>query len=190
VWFDEIEKALQGATSGSADGGVSSDALGAVLSLDAGAQGRGVSSSPQQQTSKALPPELLRKGRSTRCGSSICRASPSGARSLGAALRAHGREDVLDYSIGRFVAGQCDGFTGSEIAAIVPEAMFAAFADEGREVKTSDLLEAAATVVPLSKTAAEKNRPSPQVGRGSRRPATSASELQPRAIASGRSIDL
>ena len=31
VWFDEIEKALQGATSGSADGGVSSDALGAVL---------------------------------------------------------------------------------------------------------------------------------------------------------------
>ena len=32
VWFDEIEKALQGATSGSADGGVSSDALGAVLS--------------------------------------------------------------------------------------------------------------------------------------------------------------
>ncbi len=32
VWLDEIEKALQGATSGSADGGVSSDALGTILS--------------------------------------------------------------------------------------------------------------------------------------------------------------
>ena len=31
VWFDEVEKALQGATSGSADGGVSADAMGAVL---------------------------------------------------------------------------------------------------------------------------------------------------------------
>jgi ATPase family associated with various cellular activities (AAA) len=31
VWFDEVEKSLQGATGGAADGGVSSDALGAIL---------------------------------------------------------------------------------------------------------------------------------------------------------------
>jgi SpoVK/Ycf46/Vps4 family AAA+-type ATPase len=32
VWIDEIEKALAGATQGGADGGVSADALGFILS--------------------------------------------------------------------------------------------------------------------------------------------------------------
>ena len=42
VWIDEIEKALQGATSGSADGGVSSDALRRLPKLDARAPRRGL----------------------------------------------------------------------------------------------------------------------------------------------------
>ena len=42
VWLDEIEKSLQGATSGSADGGVSSGRAGCCLELDAGAARRGV----------------------------------------------------------------------------------------------------------------------------------------------------
>ena len=54
------------------------------------------------------------------------------------------------------VAAACDGFTGSEIAAIVPDALFAAFADGARELLVSDLVTAARSVVPLSKTAAEK----------------------------------
>jgi hypothetical protein len=38
----------------------------------------------------------------------------------------------------------------------VPDALFAAFNDGAREITTKDLTDAAVTVVPLSKTAAEK----------------------------------
>ena len=50
----------------------------------------------------------------------------------------------------------CENFTGAELAALVPDALFAAFADAERDIATADLTKAAATVVPLSKTAAEK----------------------------------
>jgi SpoVK/Ycf46/Vps4 family AAA+-type ATPase len=62
VWLDEIEKSLAGATQGAADGGVSSDALGAILSWMQERSGRGVRRSHCNDVS-ALPPELLRKGR-------------------------------------------------------------------------------------------------------------------------------
>ncbi|MBA0088534.1 MAG: AAA family ATPase, partial [Acidobacteria bacterium Pan2503] len=62
VWLDEIEKALQGATSGSADGGVSSDALGAILSWMQDRRGEAFVIATANDVS-ALPPELLRKGR-------------------------------------------------------------------------------------------------------------------------------
>jgi SpoVK/Ycf46/Vps4 family AAA+-type ATPase len=51
------------------------------------------------------------------------------------------------------VAQVTEGFTGSEIAALVPDAMFAAFGDGGREINTDDLLAAAKTVAPLSRMA-------------------------------------
>ena len=38
----------------------------------------------------------------------------------------------------------------------MPDALFAAFNDGAREIITKDLIDAAATVVPLSKTAADK----------------------------------
>ena len=82
-----------------------------------------------------------------------------------------------------------EGFTGAEIAACVPDALFAAFADSGREIDRDDLLAAAATVVPLSKTAAEKIDRLRQWAQGRARPATS-----PEAVgaipARGRTLDL
>jgi SpoVK/Ycf46/Vps4 family AAA+-type ATPase len=62
VWLDEIEKALEGATSGSADGGVSADALGAILSWMQDRQGEAFVIATANNAEK-LPPELLRKGR-------------------------------------------------------------------------------------------------------------------------------
>lgn len=153
VWIDEIEKALQGATSGSSDGGVSSDALGAILLW------------MQERTSEAfviatandvesLPPELLRKGRFDEVWFVDLPTTVERAGVLNAALRSHGRGDVtIDDEA---VARATDGFTGSEIAALVPDALFAAFADDAREITTEDLLVAAKTVVPLSRTAADK----------------------------------
>ena len=74
---------------------------------------------------------------------------------LKASLKAHNRAPLHPEKMEE-VAAACDGFTGSEIAAIVPDALFAAFADGARELLVSDLVTAARSVVPLSKTAAEK----------------------------------
>ena len=74
----------------------------------------------------------------------------------GAALRANGRDpDVIDVDVDA-VAAATNQFTGAEIAALVPDALFTAFADNAREINTYDLLGAARNVVPLAKTASEK----------------------------------
>ena len=54
------------------------------------------------------------------------------------------------------VVSATEGFTGSEIAAIVPDAMYVAFSEDGRAIRIEDLLAAASTVVPLSRSSAEK----------------------------------
>jgi SpoVK/Ycf46/Vps4 family AAA+-type ATPase len=153
VWFDEIEKALQGATSGSADGGVSSDALGAVLSWMQERQGEAFVIATANDA-ESLPPELLRKGRFDEVWFIDLPTTTERSAVLGAALRQYNRGDVkVDAAK---VAKATEGFTGSEIAALVPDALFAAFNDGAREINTKDLIDAAASVVPLSVTAPEK----------------------------------
>lgn len=156
VWFDEIEKALQGATSGASDGGVSSDALGAVLSWMQERRGEAFVIATANDV-EALPAELLRKGRFDEIWWIDLPTQQERIEILQAALRQHGRIAYFDNRERLApVATACETFTGSEIAAIVPDALFRAFADDGREVNYADLLAAAATVVPLAKTAAER----------------------------------
>ena len=102
----------------------------------------------------SLPPEFLRKGRFDEVWWVDLPNKTERAEVMKASLRTHGRDKVkIDLAA---VALATEGFTGSEIAAIVPDALFAAFADDGREITTKDLIDAAAKVVPLSKTAEEK----------------------------------
>lgn len=156
VWLDEVEKALQGATSGSADGGVSADALGAILSWMQERAGEAFVLATANDVTQ-LPPELLRKGRFDEVWWVDLPSLRERVAVLEAALRAHARDPERFVAGGlERVAGACDRFTGAEIAAIVPEAMFAAFADGGRELTPTDLITAAETVVPLADTAAEK----------------------------------
>lgn len=154
VWFDEIEKALQGATSGSADGGVSSDALGSILSWMQERQGEAFVIATANDVA-GLPPELLRKGRFDEVWFVDLPNETERAAILRTALRSYGGRKITDLDAEE-VAIKCDGFTGSEIAALVPDALYAAFADRARTVTKDDLLKAAKTVVPLSKTAEEK----------------------------------
>ena len=168
VWLDEIEKALQGATSGSADGGVSSDALGAILSWMQDRQGDAFVIATANDVS-ALPPELLRKGRFDELWFVDLPTGEERTAILAAALKSHGRTvDGIEA-----VAMRAEGFTGAELAALVPDALFEAFNDGGREPTAADLLRAAETVVPLSKTAAEKIAKLRDWANGRARPATS-----------------
>lgn len=186
VWFDEIEKALAGATQGAADGGVSSDALGSVLSWMQERQGEAFVVATANDVS-SLPPELLRAGRFDQIWWVDMPTGDERVSVLKASLAAHGRQAAaIDHDA---VSEACLDFTGSEIAAIVPDALFAAFADGEREIVTADLVEAAGKVVPLAKTAAEKIAGLRKWAEGRARPASAAPSRQ--AIAGGsRVVDL
>jgi hypothetical protein len=188
VWFDEIEKALQGSTSGSADGGVSADALGAVLNWMQERQGEAFVIATANKIDD-LPPELLRKGRFDEIFF-VDLPTPSERREiLQAALRAHNRADAPIDLVA--VASATEEFTGSEVAAIVPDALFMGFADNQREIQTSDLLAAAATVVPLAKTAEDKiKKLRDWAASGRARPASARFEAPTRAQTDARQLDL
>lgn len=170
VWLDEIEKALAGATQGAADGGVSSDALGAVLSWMQERQGEAFVIATSNDVT-ALPPELLRKGRFDELWFVDLPTMAERVEIVRASLKAHGRGTVkVDVAK---VAGACENFTGSEIAALVPDALYTAFAEKAREITTADLMTAAGAVVPLAKTAADKIGKLREWSVGRARPATS-----------------
>ena len=153
VLIDEIEKALAGATQGGADGGVSADALGSVLGWMQDRTSEAFVVASSNDISK-LPPELLRKGRFDEIWFVDLPNVAERRAIIEATLRQFNCASTkLDT---RYIAQQTEGFTGSEIASIVPDAMFSAFADNRRGVVTGDLIKAAEVVVPLSKTAGEK----------------------------------
>lgn len=153
VWCDEIEKSLAGATQGAADGGVSADALGFLLSWMQDRSGESFVLATANDVSK-LPPELLRRGRFDDLWFCDLPTLTERAEIVRTALAAHNRGAADIDAVA--VARACQGFTGSEIATLIPEALFTAFNDNEREITTADLLHVAKGVVPLSKTAAEK----------------------------------
>jgi SpoVK/Ycf46/Vps4 family AAA+-type ATPase len=188
VWLDEVEKALQGATSGASDGGVSSDALGAILSWMQERSGEAFVIATANDVT-ALPPEFLRKGRFDEVWWVDLPNENERVQILSAALKSYKRSDrSIAYPA---VAAVCDRFTGAEIAAIVPDAMFAAFNDGGREITTNDLITAAKTVVPLAATAAEKIDALRKWAEGRARFASRPiAQSKTRADARGRNLDI
>ena len=188
LWLDEIEKAIGGATSGAADGGVSADALGAVLQWLQDRAGNVFCVATANDVS-ALPPELLRKGRFDELFFVDLPTRAERCAILRAALRAHGRGDEAVYPVDVGAVADVSGeFTGAELAALVPDAMFAAFADGARAIVTADLVAAVRGTVPLARTAAEKIARLRQWAQGRARPA-SASD-RPAAGGGGRQIDV
>lgn len=187
VWIDEIEKALAGATQGAADGGVSSDALGSILSWMQDRAGESFVIATANKVDD-LPPELLRKGRFDEMFFVDLPNDGERAAVLSATLRKYGRSKIVIDTAK--VAAACDQFTGSEIAELVPDAMFTAFNDGEREITTDDLINATRNVVPLSKTAAEKIGKLRDWAQGRCRPATSAVAAPTKAKADVRALDL
>jgi MoxR-like ATPase len=175
VWFDEIEKALAGATQGAADGGVSSDALGSILSWMQERQGQAFVIATANDVA-GLPPELLRKGRFDELWFVDLPTPAERKAVLATALKAHGR-GALEWSnedVAKIVDAT-DGFSGAEITALIPDALYAAFGQD-REVTALDVWAAALSVTPLSKTAAEKINNLRAWAKGKARPANVAEQ--------------
>lgn len=177
VWLDEIEKALAGGTDGGADGGVGKDQLGAILNWMQERAGEAFVIATANDVSN-LPPELLRKGRFDELFFVDLPNQRERMEITYAAMRANGREGTLSPNQCSIVSDATEGFTGAEIAALVPDALFAAFNDGQREPTTADLIAAAKTVVPLSRTAAEKIYKLREWAKGRARPATSSAETE------------
>jgi hypothetical protein len=174
LWIDEIEKALAGSTGPAGDGGVSADALGAVLSWLQERVGSVFVVATANEV-RALPPELLRKGRFDEVFWVDLPTRAERCEIVCAALSEHRRKpDAVDLDA---VADATADFSGAEIAALVPEAMYAAFADDAREIRTADLLAAATTVTPLAKTSEEKIAELRKWAKGRTRPASSAAPM-------------
>jgi len=190
VWLDEVEKSLAGATQGAADGGVSADALGAILTWMQERQGEAFVLATSNDAS-VLPAEFLRAGRFDAVWWVDLPTLTERADIIRAALRAHGRDAnaVLGAQLA-YVAEATGEFTGSEIASLVPDALFAAFADGAREITAADLMTAARAVVPLAKTAAERIEKMRQWAQGRARSATSAESAAVAGAVRGRAIDL
>jgi SpoVK/Ycf46/Vps4 family AAA+-type ATPase len=156
LWVDEIEKALAGSEGAQGDGGVSSDALGTLLSWMQDRAGSvfvvGTANSIQN-----LPDALTRKGRFDELFFVDLPNEREREQILKVALREFGQDlpelkmsDAVDQ-----VVNATDGFVGAEIASVVPDALYRAFADGERPLELDDVLVAARAVVPLSETAKE-----------------------------------
>lgn len=121
-----------------------------------------------------LPPELMRKGRFDELFFVDLPNRTERAQIVTAALKSHNRDwSVVDSFK---VAEATEGFTGAEIAALVPEAMFIAFNDGKRPVVTDDLIEVAGGIVPLSQTKADVIKRLKDWAKGKARPASIAEE--------------
>jgi SpoVK/Ycf46/Vps4 family AAA+-type ATPase len=183
LWLDEIEKAMAGAGN-SADGGVSMDQLGTVLSW---LQDRkpGVFVVATANDVSKLPAELLRKGRWDELFFVDLPTATEREAIIAASLRQNGREESIDIAA---LAAATPEFSGAELAALVPEAMFAAFADGERPITLADLLTEVAATVPQAKSQAEKLKTLREWANGRARPASKADAVV--AATSRRALDL
>ena len=188
---DEVEKALEGAVSGSADGGVSADALGAILTWMQDRTSPAFVIMTANDPSK-LPPEFLRKGRFDEIWWIDLPTTAERIAIVEATLRGKGRDPhALDLDF-QAIAEATEGFTGAEIAAVIKrDAMFTAFLDGQREIVTNDVLMGAKDVIPLARTSAEKIARLRETWAGRARPATRPEAGQQSAFRGGvRQIDL
>ncbi len=185
LWIDEGEKVFGGASQGAADGGVSSDQLGTFLTWMQEHKGN-VFVIMTCNDVRALPPELLRKGRFDEV---FWLDLPTQTE----------REDILRVTLKQFrreahpvdvkaVAVACDKFVGAEIAALMRPVLSRAFVDGEREVTTADFLKAVGEVVPLAKTSSSKIDELREWAKTRARPASKPEVIA--ATGEGRDLDL
>lgn len=182
--IEELEKSLAGSTGPQGDGGVAADALGTLLNWMQEREAP-VFVVATANDVRAMPPELLRRGRWDDLFFVDLPTEAERREIFATTLIKYKRDlppsDVLE------LAKVTVGFTGSELAAVVPDAMFMAFEDGAREITLQDLRNAAATVSPLSKTAGEKFQALRDWAKSRTRPASTPEVAE---IKTGRALDL
>lgn len=152
LWIDEIDKAFSGLDS-KGDAGTTSRVFGTFITWLA------EKTSPvfvvaTANNIKALPPEMLRKGRFDEIFF-VGLPEQEERRAIFAVhltkLRAH---NINNYDLER-LAYETPDFSGAEIEQTLIEAMHIGFS-QNRDFTTDDILESASQIVPLARTAPEQ----------------------------------
>jgi hypothetical protein len=151
LWVDEIEKAFGGS---GGDSGTASRVLGTFLTWMAEKKSPVFVFATANDVYR-LPMEFLRKGRFDE----VFFLDLPTEEERRAILSVHLRKRGYGMPGQRFdlggLARATTGFVGSELEAVVKEAMFPAFMDGRREITNEDLLKAAGQMVPLARSHAQ-----------------------------------
>ncbi|MGV2827359.1 AAA family ATPase [Myxosarcina sp. GI1(2024)] len=152
LWIDEIDKGFSG-IDGRGDSGTTSRVFGTFINWLAEKQSP-VFVVATANNIRALPPEILRKGRFDEVffvGLPNCEEREEIFKVHLARLRPH---NLGSYDIKR-LAYETPEFSGAEIEQTIIEAMHIGFS-QNRDFVTDDILEAASQIIPLAKTAQEQ----------------------------------
>tara|TARA_Y100001968_G_C19453446_1_gene770364 strand:- start:3201 stop:4676 length:1476 start_codon:yes stop_codon:yes gene_type:complete len=149
LWIDEIDKAFGGDSR--SDGGTSQRVLANILTWMA-EKTSAVFVVATANAIDRLPPELLRKGRFDEIFMLELPVKEERLSILN--LHVQQRRPNLNIHL-ETIVDRTGGFSGAELEQVVIEGMHIAFAEK-RELQESDLIIAAAQLVPLSRTAKEQ----------------------------------
>jgi SpoVK/Ycf46/Vps4 family AAA+-type ATPase len=150
LWIDELEKAF--AVGGTEDGGVSQRILGSFLNWMQDRTGEVFIVATANEIDR-LPPEFLRKGRFDEIFFVDLPDAETRQEIFRIHLESRG-QDPAGFELNH-LAGQSEGFTGSEIEEVVVSGLYTAFAEE-QPLTTQDLEREIGGTVPLSVTMAER----------------------------------
>jgi len=152
LWIDEIEKAFASAgTSGDADAGLSQRLLATLLTWMQDRES-GVFLAATSNNIRALPPEMLRKGRFDEIFFVDLPNAEVRAALFALHLKKRGRE-VAVFDVAKLAAGS-EGFSGAEIEQAIVAGLYTAF-DQKQQLGTEILLGELRGTQPLSVTRAE-----------------------------------
>lgn len=185
VWIDEADKVFGGSDGPAAvDGGVQQDQLGTFLQWTQDRTGEAFLIATANEVAN-IPAALLRRPRFDVLFF-VDLPTLTERKEIIIASMLERRRNITEADALQ-VARATAEFTGSEIASLVQDGMFRAFA-AGRDVTVDDLIGAARRLVPLSKTSAEKITALREWAKGR---AELAGKPEPETVgAGGRSIDL
>lgn len=175
LFVDEIDKGLSGASgSGSNDSGVTRRVFGTLLTWMQ-EKTKPVFCVMTANQIEHLPPEFLRRGRFDEIFA-IDLPHQIEREQIAAVILNKLKRDTKKFDLAKIAEATKD-YTGAEIEAVITEAMFQAF-DLEREVTAEDIINAASSIIPISKMMAEKIEAIRKWGEGRARPASSSSQQQ------------
>lgn len=175
LFVDEVEKGLAGAGgSGSNDSGVTRRVFGTILQWMQDKKKPVFCCFTANQVD-SIPPEFLRCGRFDALFTLDLPHQQEREQISAVVIRKLGR-DPSKFDLTR-IAQATQDYTGAEIEGTITESLYIGFDDNERPITTDDVVQAAKTVIPISKTMAEKIETIRKWGNGRARQASIPAQI-------------